>query len=147
VTDLRLSYYVAALDPDSDFYDSSDSSIPEEEGIAGRIIDPVNGNAWSYRAADGSDMHYPCFDVDLVIMGDDQESLLNTLFPNHRRVMSSTPNHFHVYSDDLMTWDDYWEALMQLKIAGVIEDGYINTSSQRGATFVRKPHIKKKVQP
>lgn len=142
----RTSYYVSALDPSSAWYDCGDSSANEGD-IEGEWMlrtrdDTERANAWCSRGEDG--MHYPCFDVDVPILGDGREALLNALFPNHRRVWSSTTNHFHVYDDGALSWDVYYDRLSKLVEAGVVQEGYLRASSDRGATFVRMPHVKKR---
>lgn len=65
-------------------------------------------------------------------------------------VKSTTPGHYHLYIDVTqpngtagINWADYSYLLHALGRAGVIEDGYVNASLQRGHTDVRLPWVKK----
>lgn len=58
-------------------------------------------------------------------------------------VPSSTPGHYHLYLDKLMTWDVYLELLEALAKAGVIQWGFYDGAKLRGATSARLPWIKK----
>lgn len=75
-------------------------------------------------------MHRPCIDVDVPI----------------RAVPSSTPGNFHLYIEKEMTWDQYYDILDALVLAGVVERGYLNASESRGGTHLRLPWIKKKME-
>lgn len=144
MTSPRKSYYVAALDPSSAFYGKGYEENCEESGL--RVPDDTDrANAWSCRAADGSDMHYPCFDVDVTLTVR-QTGILRALFADCVMVPSSTAGHFHAYSDTALSWDDYWNALLSLENEGIIEAGYIIASALRGSTFVRMRHVKKRVE-
>jgi hypothetical protein len=58
-------------------------------------------------------------------------------------VPSTTPGHFHAYLGKELSWTAYAELLRQLCIAGVVETGFYAMSLRRGATFVRKPGVRK----
>lgn len=60
-------------------------------------------------------------------------------------VKSSTPGHYHLYIDvPEGIHQREWERVMQaLAAAGVIEDGYMRASLERGHSDVRLPWIKK----
>lgn len=58
-------------------------------------------------------------------------------------VPSSTPGHFHVYVDQVLEWWCYRDLLRQLVACGVVEEGYLRAALDRGATFVRKPGVRK----
>lgn len=72
-------------------------------------------------------VHAPVLDID---------------FPA-RLVESSTPGHFHLYLDRVVSWDDYQMLLWVLWKVGIIEYGFYNLSIKRGASFVRKPGVLK----
>lgn len=72
-------------------------------------------------------IHAPVLDIDLAA----------------ELVPSSTPGHFHLYIDKLMTWEKYEKLLYALRDCGVISKGYVGASIARGATFVRKKGVKK----
>lgn len=59
-------------------------------------------------------------------------------------VKSSTPGHYHLYLNKIMSWERYVKLLKALKDAGLIEEGYYQASIARGATFVRPPGVHKK---
>lgn len=72
-------------------------------------------------------VHKPVLDIDFPV----------TLIP------SSTPGHFHLFLDREMSWDVYEKLLYALADAGILEEGYVSASIQRGYTAVRLPWIKK----
>lgn len=72
-------------------------------------------------------LHRPVLDIDLDIVV----------------VPSSTPGHHHLYIDKLMTWERYAKLLQALADAGIVQQGFVNVSLQRGATMVRLPWVKK----
>lgn len=60
-----------------------------------------------------------------------------------RLIPSSRPDHFHLYLDRAMTWDNYVKLLTVLEEVGIIEPGYLNASLKRGYSTVRLPWHKK----
>lgn len=58
-------------------------------------------------------------------------------------VPSSTPGHFHLYVDNVMTWGQYVALLRALAAANIVEPGYVKAAERRGFTAVRLPWIKK----
>lgn len=60
-------------------------------------------------------------------------------------VKSSTEGHFHLYIEvpEGIEWDKYKVLLLALAEAGVVEEGYVGASIERGHTDVRLPWIKK----
>lgn len=60
-------------------------------------------------------------------------------------VRSSTPGHYHLYVDvpGGIPWSDYSDLLVALAACGVIEEGYMRASIERGHSDVRLPWIKK----
>lgn len=77
--------------------------------------------------------HRPCIDID---------------FPA-RLIPSSTEGHFHLYLDGiLIPHDKYMYLLAALASCGVISEGYLKHSTDRGGTAVRMPgNCKPKVEP
>lgn len=71
--------------------------------------------------------HKPLLDIDMPV----------TLIP------STTPGHFHLFIDHEMPWPKYAALLEALRDAGIVEQGYVDASFQRGYTAVRLPWIKK----
>lgn len=61
-----------------------------------------------------------------------------------RYVESSTPGHGHLYFDSLhLTWTEYARLLGALADAGILEEGYVEASLERKATFLRMPGVQK----
>lgn len=58
-------------------------------------------------------------------------------------VPSTTPGHFHLYLDKVLTWEKYEKLLRVLAEVGIIEQGYANVSIERRHTAVRVPWIRK----
>lgn len=58
-------------------------------------------------------------------------------------VPSTTKGHFHLYLDKLVPWDKYVALLAAMVDAGLVEPGYLDCTIKRGASFVRKPGVKK----
>lgn len=56
---------------------------------------------------------------------------------------SSTQGHFHLYLNKYMTWHQYVTLLGAMEYAGILEKGFVELSVRRGATYVRKPGVKK----
>lgn len=55
-----------------------------------------------------------------------------------RVVPSATPGNFHLYIDKELSWDAYKALLHALAAAGVIEEGYLHASLERGQTLLRR---------
>lgn len=72
-------------------------------------------------------MHRPIIDLDMSA----------ALIP------STTPGHFHLYIDKLLTWEKYAELLLALSSAGIVEEGYVSACLDRGYSSVRLPWVKK----
>jgi hypothetical protein len=73
-----------------------------------------------------SNTHKPVLDIDLPI-----------------KVIESSPGKHHLYIDKEMTWDQYSRLLLAMTDAGILEDGYVRASLERGFTALRLPWIKK----
>jgi hypothetical protein len=58
-------------------------------------------------------------------------------------IPSSTEGHFHLYIDKEIPWDVYVRLLTALASAGIIEQGYLSASLERGLTAVRLPWVRK----
>lgn len=75
----------------------------------------------------GTQMHKVVIDIDLPAK----------LLP------STTKDHHHLYIDHEMTWEQYLAILEALAAAGIVQDGYVGASRERGFTAVRLPWVKK----
>lgn len=58
-------------------------------------------------------------------------------------VPSTTPGHHHLMINKVMEWSRYVDLLNALARAEVVEQGYVDSSLERGYTAVRLPWIKK----
>lgn len=74
-----------------------------------------------------ADVHRPVLDIDVPV------TLLS----------SSTPGHHHLLIDKPMTWEQYKDLLVALKLAGIVEGGYVAASERRGHSAVRVPWLRK----
>lgn len=79
------------------------------------------------RLAAWSHQHAPVLDIDFAA----------------ELVPSSTPGHFHLYLDTLMSWDQYVELLTVMEKVGILQPGYVAASIERGYTSVRLPWVTK----
>jgi hypothetical protein len=64
-------------------------------------------------------------------------------FTNGRLVASSTAGHFHLYADDAMSFDEYFDKLDHLVNIGLVQRAYVDASRSRGQTLLRLPWIRK----
>jgi hypothetical protein len=74
-----------------------------------------------------SQMHAPVLDIDMPCV----------LIP------SSTPGHYHLLIERVMTWRQYKRLLRAMQRAGILETGFVRASLARGYTSVRVPWVKK----
>jgi hypothetical protein len=79
----------------------------------------------------GDQIHRPVLDLDMPA----------TLIP------SSTEGHFHLYIDKEIPWRKYEDLLYAMAECGILEQGFVNASVERGFTAARLPWIKKVVAP
>jgi hypothetical protein len=57
---------------------------------------------------------------------------------------SSTPDHYHLYIDHVMSWSKYRKLLDALRKAGLIEQGFYDASVRNHATMLRPPWVRKR---
>lgn len=60
-------------------------------------------------------------------------------------VGSSSPGHAHLFLDTVISWHAYTTFLHRLRVAGVIEEGYLRMSLRREATHLRLPWAAKEL--
>lgn len=98
------------------------------EGINPVETDLLSANAVSsaIRNTEGL-LHKPLLDLDMAA----------------KLIPSSTEGHFHLYIDKPMTWDNYIKLLDVMAEVGILEQGFVDASKYRKATFLRLPHVKK----
>lgn len=58
-------------------------------------------------------------------------------------IPSTTPGHYHLAINKVLPWSQYRELLIALMVAGILEEGYVHSSIERGYTAVRLPWVKK----
>lgn len=58
-------------------------------------------------------------------------------------VPSTTPGHYHLYIDKMLTWPQYVRLLEVLGEVGIVEEGYVEASKRRGCTHLRVPWLAK----
>ena len=72
-------------------------------------------------------MHYPMLDVD-----------------HHVEVYaSSTPGKHHIYIGQGLPWKQYLDLLHALVMAGLVEEGFVRASEERGYSTLRLPWVRK----
>jgi len=72
-------------------------------------------------------LHAPVIDIDLPI----------EVYP------SSQLGHYHLYINHKMPWETYKEMLLALAKAGVVEEGFVDASIQKGYSSVRPVGVTK----
>jgi hypothetical protein len=85
----------------------------------------VKANLVSSRLVTGK--HAPALDLDIP----------------HEYVPSSTPGHGHLYINVELPWWKYRVLLWALKLCGIIEKGFYNSSVKRKQSMLRLPGTKK----
>lgn len=93
---------------------------------------PPRANLISSKAyeVDGISYHTPIFDLDI----------------DARLVPSSTPGHWHLYLNRVITDTEYGNILKAFNEAGIVQNGIIKEQWEKyGQTTVRLPGIQKKV--
>jgi len=113
----RKEYFVDLTDRDRDRV-----NMPREEKTDG------SGNLYSSELV-ASTLHVPTLDIDGM---------------NVEVLESTTPGNFHLYIDCPMAWLKYRNLLLAFADAGICQEGFVGLSIARGASFLRKPGIKKR---
>lgn len=84
-----------------------------------QVGSPDDANLVSSLTTSGG--HSPALDIDVPI----------------RLVPSSTPGHHHLYIDTEMSWKDYKRLLRVMARCGILEEGFVRASIDRGSTMLR----------
>jgi hypothetical protein len=117
----------AWVDPDIMDRATSNKNVTSQEKPPPEGKDENLIVSWLYTYAEVAPdrrMHRPVLDID---------------FPA-RLVPSSTEGHFHLYLDGvLIPHDKYMYLLAALASCGIISEGYLKHSTERGGTAVRMP--------
>lgn len=95
-------------------------SVSEANLVSSRAVE-VNGKAY----------HYPMLDIDF-------EAAL---------IPSTAPNHYHLYLNRLMPWEDYIELLTVMEKVGIIQSGVLKAAVISEETCLRLPWINKEEKP
>ena len=62
-----------------------------------------------------------------------------------KAVPSSTEGHFHLFIDHELSTEDYFKLITTMVEVGLVEEGYLSASAERGYTAVRVPWVPKVV--
>lgn len=89
----------------------SERSAPEADLISSRVLGLED------------EWHMPAIDIDMPVYA----------------VRSDTPDHSHLYIQKKMHWDAYLKLLQAMAEAGIVEEGYVQMSEVRGASFLYMP--------
>ncbi|MBT2484828.1 MULTISPECIES: hypothetical protein [unclassified Microbacterium] len=102
------------------------------EGESRRLTDDIaEANVITSRVSGEENLHKVILDID---------------FPA-KLVPSSTDGHFHLYIDKAIHWEAYVDLLGAMADAGLVEEGYVSASLERGHTAARLPWVKKSDGP
>jgi hypothetical protein len=126
-----LKEYVASQS-NSNEYDINITLENGEKLYDYKVISPENShgaNLISSRCTSGK--HAPVIDIDVPMYV----------------VPSSKLGHGHLYIDKEITWAQYTRILKALTSAGIVEEGYLEASMERGFTAVRPIGITKQGAP
>ncbi|WP_405057087.1 hypothetical protein OG474_30665 [Kribbella sp. NBC_01505] len=77
------------------------------------------------------------------ITGTERHTLMLDLDVPATLVPSTTPGHSHLYIDIELPWDQVQNILAALTQAGIVEEGYLSASLDRGFTTLRLPWVTK----
>lgn len=58
-------------------------------------------------------------------------------------IPSSTPGHYHLYIDHGLTWPQYVKLMNVMADIGLLEQGYVDASLNRGFSSLRLPWLHK----
>lgn len=107
------------------------ASSDDADGYGGVVMDaPIDEanimtSLVSAPGLEGDGVHRVALDVDLPVM----------VLP------STTKGHHHLFIDSLLPWEDYLKLLDVLAEIGLVEQGYVSASRERGYTAVRLPWV------
>jgi hypothetical protein len=112
-----------------DFIDdySNPVKVVDDIEVANVATSRVRALPEGEEAEEAPEFHKPLLDIDMPV----------TLIP------SSTPGHYHLLIDHEMSWSEYASLMRALAEAGILEQGYVMASLERGFSAVRLPWIAK----
>lgn len=117
----------AELEASSVNANSEDKKYDTETNNLTTWVSENGANLITSLSDDGTG-HYPVLDLDI----------------NCGLVPSSGPNKWHFYIDKKMPWEDYVKLLKVMAEVGILEQGFVDASINRGYSAVRKPGVLKK---
>lgn len=94
-------------------------AVEQAEGVTSYSGEFVDGGPEDA----GERLHRPVLDLDM----------------NATLIASATPGHFHLYIDKLVRWEDYARLLQAMADCGILEQGYVDASIDRGYSSARLP--------
>lgn len=103
-------------------------NIPEGEEEYGEPVEYADANLVGSKVDLEEDGHLPVIDLDL---------------PCHLEP-STKPDHYHLYVNKVVKWDDYVKLLDAMLACGLINEGFHVMSIRRGQSYVRRPGVFKK---
>jgi hypothetical protein len=116
--------------------DFSDSCAPDGKLNDATPCDEEHANLISSLLA-------PHEGIDPFSTSGDKHALTLDIDMEARLLPSSTPGHYHLFIDRVLSWEQYVVVLQALAFAGIIEDGYLRAALRQKQTYVRKPGVTK----
>ena len=103
-------------------------AVEQAEGVtsySGQVAEPDKLDLFfgSPKLVEGETLHRPVLDLDM----------------NAALIPSATPGHFHLYIDKLIPWENYDKLLRVMADCGILEQGYVDASIERGYSSARLP--------
>lgn len=109
-----------------EFAPSSNSGEDEKDRV--QVGDIIQANVIGSAIKDTERLvHKPVLDIDMPV----------------KVIESSTPGHYHLYIDKVMSWDKYQLLMAVLVEVGIVQEGFYKFAVKRGQSFTRLPWIKK----
>jgi hypothetical protein len=106
---------------------ANDERYEVKDYDAANLVSSSVTNPYEFTTPGAPTAHLPVLDLDL-------EAHLEP---------STTPGHYHLYLNKGVSWAQYCKLLDVMAECGLLEEGFVRLSKERGATFVRKPGHKK----
>lgn len=100
-------------------------AVEQAEGVTSYSgkMEEVDGFMSQLLGADQVYLHRPVLDLDM----------------NAALIPSATEGHFHLYIDHLVSWESYERLLEAMAECGILEQGYVDASIDRGYSSARLP--------
>ena len=111
------------------------------------VQEPFLWSLWKYRKRNSRHLAFKQWQGEPNLIGSrdwlysdkGKRRMILDLDVPHSYVTSSNPDHGHLFIDVRMSWWRWALALIALRIAGVLETGFVVWSLRRGENFVRRP--------